>query len=139
MMLSADEPEPYACDGGGHVEVPLLEALAGPSLCLECVEAEPDLAGVDPSAIEMLKTLTRIAAKLTERSDSFRPRRVVFRAQAVTVPACQPRTNHYVVAFRAVPTERSSTNFRARLSYGNFQLGTLDWTTRVRVQRSSQQ
>jgi hypothetical protein len=44
--------------------MPLLEASDGRSLCLECVQAAPDLAGVERQAIEMLKTMTRIVRKL---------------------------------------------------------------------------
>lgn len=59
-----EAPEPYACDGCARSGMPLLEASDGRSLCLECVQAAPDLAGVERQAIEMLKTMTRIVRKL---------------------------------------------------------------------------
>jgi len=59
-----EEPEPYDCDGCHQGGVPLLEASDGRSLCLVCVEADAEHAGVEQQAIEMLKTLTRIVRKL---------------------------------------------------------------------------
>ncbi len=55
--------EELGCDGCSKFR-PLLEAADGRSLCLECVEAEPDLGGVEPQAVEMLRTLTRIVSNL---------------------------------------------------------------------------
>ena len=54
--------EKYGCDGCGREGVPLLEASDGRSLCLVCIEAEPNSAGVDPEAVAMLKWLTQLAA-----------------------------------------------------------------------------
>jgi hypothetical protein len=59
-----DEPEPHACDGCARSGVPLVEAADGRSLCLVCVDAAPDLAGVERQAIEMLRIMTRIVRKL---------------------------------------------------------------------------
>lgn len=42
--------------------VPVLEA-DDRALCLQCGEAQPDHPGVEPEAIEMLRTLTRIVSK----------------------------------------------------------------------------
>jgi hypothetical protein len=55
------DAEDYGCDGCARVGVPLLEANDGKSLCLVCIEADPDLAGVKPQAVEMLQLLTRLA------------------------------------------------------------------------------
>lgn len=51
------------CDGCGNPGVPLLEASDDRSLCLQCVEAAPDLAGVDREAVEMLRILSKVSAK----------------------------------------------------------------------------
>ena len=60
----ADDDDAYSCDGCSRNSVPLLEAVDGRSLCLKCVEATPDGAGVEREAIEMLRTLSRIVLKL---------------------------------------------------------------------------
>jgi hypothetical protein len=59
-----DDEDAYGCDGCSRNGVPLLEAVDGRSLCLQCVEATPDGAGVERDAIEMLRTLSRIVRKL---------------------------------------------------------------------------
>jgi len=51
----------FGCEGCGRLD-PLLETADGRALCLKCVEADPNLAGVDPDAIEMLRKLTHLAA-----------------------------------------------------------------------------
>jgi len=50
----------YACDGCGTSGVPLLEAADDRSLCLKCVEASPNLAGVEVEAVEMLRWLSKL-------------------------------------------------------------------------------
>ena len=63
--MADDHPEDYGCDGCHREGVPLLEAAAdGRSLCLACVEADPELAGVEQQAIDMLRVLSRIVGKL---------------------------------------------------------------------------
>jgi len=67
LLLKRDpdeDPDAYACDGCSRTGAPLLEAADGRALCLACVETASDLAGVEPQAIEMLRTLSRIVRKL---------------------------------------------------------------------------
>ena len=59
------EVHDYGCDGCARVGLPLLEAKDGTSLCLVCVEADPDLAGIDPETVEMLKLLAELAKSST--------------------------------------------------------------------------
>jgi len=51
----------FGCEGCGKLE-PLLETGDHRALCLRCVEASPVLAGVDPDAIAMLRTLTELTS-----------------------------------------------------------------------------
>lgn len=51
----------FGCEGCGKLD-PLLETADGRGLCLACVEASPNFAGVDPEAIAVLDTLTKLAA-----------------------------------------------------------------------------
>jgi len=50
----------FGCEGCGRLD-PLLETADSRALCIRCVEAAPDLAGVDPDVIALLKTLTELA------------------------------------------------------------------------------
>jgi len=59
----------YACDACGREGAPLLEASGQRALCLECVLGEPDLAGVDREAVQMLQFLTTVAEKADPKAD----------------------------------------------------------------------
>ena len=50
----------FGCEGCGKLD-PLLETADGRALCLRCIEADPNH-GIEPDAIEMLRTLTVLAA-----------------------------------------------------------------------------
>ena len=63
MAEDSDEDD-YGCDGCSSSGVPLLEAADGRSLCLACVEAAPNHAGIEQQAVEMLRQLSRIVRKL---------------------------------------------------------------------------
>ena len=51
----------FGCECCGKLD-PLLETADGKALCLRCVEASPNAAGVDRDAIAALKMLTTLAA-----------------------------------------------------------------------------
>lgn len=51
----------FGCEGCGNL-APLLETADDRAIGLQCVENSPELAGVDPDAIAMLRTLTQLAS-----------------------------------------------------------------------------
>lgn len=56
-----------ACGGCSRWVSPLLETSDGRSLCITCIEAAPNNAGVDQQAVLMLKVLSRQAQNLAVR------------------------------------------------------------------------
>jgi len=59
--------ENCGCDGCSESGVPLLETSDGRSLCITCIEADPNHAGVERQAVGMLRVLTRQAQGLGVR------------------------------------------------------------------------